>query len=265
MITRVITAIIALVVFIPIMIIGGIAMQIFISIMAVLGVFELFRMRGLEVRSLEGAFAILGAFFLVFPLHEYFGVLPTDGNWLLFFVTVLGCLAMVVISKNTYTFEDAGFPVLVSLYVGVGFQYLVKARLHNVYALFLALLIVWATDIGAYMVGRKYGKHKLAPDISPNKTIEGSVGGVVSAVIVVMIFLFFFPARETFDLSFVYIAIMSVVFSIAAQFGDLVESAFKRYYNVKDSGKLLPGHGGILDRFDSLLFVFPLMHLFGIF
>lgn len=128
-------------------------------------------------------------------------------------------------------------------------------------ALLYALFIVWLTDSGAYMIGRKLGRHKLAPHISPNKTWEGSVGGTVVATIVVSVFWYFFPFGGH---SLTTMVILTLIFSIVGQLGDLVESALKRYYGVKDSGKILPGHGGILDRFDSLLLVLPVIHLFGL-
>ncbi|MDR0922588.1 MAG: phosphatidate cytidylyltransferase [Lactobacillales bacterium] len=263
--TRVITAVVALAVFVPIVVKGGLFIQILAALMATVGVYELFRMKNLDVRSFEGVLSILGAIFLVFPFQNYLSFLPENGSWYLFYLTVLILLGALVISKNSYTIEEAGFPVITSLYVGVGFQSFVLARQDSLQALFFALFIVWATDIGAYMFGRKFGKHKLAPEVSPNKTIEGSAGGILSAVVVAAIFLFIYPAKDTFNLSTPYILIMTVVFSIFGQFGDLVESSIKRYFDVKDSGNILPGHGGILDRFDSLLFVFPIMHLLGVF
>ena len=141
---------------------------------------------------------------------------------------------------------------------------MIDARLVNVDKVLLALFIVWATDSGAYLGGTRYGRRKLLPKVSPNKTIEGSIGGILSAVLVSAIFMFIRPQVAT-PYSFVTMLLLTVVFSIAGQFGDLVESAITRHFGVKDSGKFIPGHGGVLDRFDSLLFVFPLMHLFGLF
>ena len=123
-------------------------------------------------------------------------------------------------------------------------------------------MIVWITDSGAYLIGRKLGKHKLAPHVSPNKTWEGSIGGSLVSVIVVGLYLAFSPVKFAYGLPIMLL--LTVVLSVGGQIGDLIESAFKRHYGVKDSGKILPGHGGILDRFDSLLFVLPLMHLFGL-
>jgi phosphatidate cytidylyltransferase len=100
------------------------------------------------------------------------------------------------------------------------------------------------------------GKRKLWPDISPNKTIEGSVGGIVCGVIVALLFAFLSPLTE----SPLHLMVIGLVLSIFGQVGDLVESAFKRHYGVKDSGNILPGHGGVLDRTDSWLFVFPILY-----
>ena len=116
-------------------------------------------------------------------------------------------------------------------------------------------VVVWSTDIGAYMIGRKIGKHKLWPVISPNKTWEGSIGAVICALICSAIYVALVPMNQPQ----VTMIILAFFLSIVGQMGDLVESAYKRFYGVKDSGKILPGHGGILDRFDSMLFVLPVM------
>ena len=147
------------------------------------------------------------------------------------------------------------------LYIGMGFHYFVAARADSLTVLLYALFIVWCTDSGAYIFGRLFGKHKLAPRISPNKTWEGSVYGSIAATIICTAFVYFYPIA---GYSITKMFFITIFLSIAGQFGDLIESALKRYYGVKDSGKILPGHGGILDRFDSLLFVLPMLHLVGI-
>ncbi len=126
----------------------------------------------------------------------------------------------------------------------------------------LPLLLTWATDIGAFFVGRTLGGRKLIPAVSPGKTVSGAIGGIVMSVIVAWLYvaLALRPAAQL-ALTPVGIVVAGVVISIAAQIGDLVESLFKREAGVKDSGSLLPGHGGVLDRIDSLLFVLPTAHL----
>jgi len=264
--TRVITAVVALVFFLPIIVIGGLPLSILVTVMAGVGVYELFHMHKLDIKSFEGVLALIGTSVLVFPLPKYVDFLPeTSGQFLLFFLVVMFLLGAGVISKNSYSIDEAAFPVIISLYVGVGFSALVAARYASLQVLFLALFIVWATDIGAYLVGCKYGRHKLWPEVSPNKTIEGALGGIASAFVVTLVFVFLFKAEDYFNHTALAVLLLSLLFSIVAQFGDLVESSIKRHFDVKDSGKILPGHGGVLDRFDSLLFVLPLMQLFGLF
>lgn len=263
---RVITAVIALIIFIPIIVYGGLAIELAAGFLACVALFELFKMKGLALRSFEGIVSLLATLSLVLPLSDWVSFLPQEkGDFSLFYFFVMVLLATQVLSKNRYTIEEAAFPVLASLYVGMGFHFFVEARMKSLIVLLFALFIVWATDIGAYMIGRQIGKRKLIPEISPNKTVEGAIGGVVSALVVALIYLLIFPGKEYFGLPSGILFLCTAFFSCAGQFGDLVESAIKRHYNVKDSGNILPGHGGILDRFDSLLFVFPLMHLFQLF
>lgn len=261
---RVITAVIALALFIPIIYFGGLPLQLTACLLAAVGVYELFRMKGLEIKSLEGVVAILGTLALVFPFDKYIDF--EIGSLNLFYLAVMVLLSMAVVSKNTYSIDEAAFPVLVSLYVGMGFKYFVVARgdSDSLVVLMFGLFVVWATDIGAYLVGRQFGKNKLAPAISPNKTLEGSLGGIISAVVVALIYLLFFNVKAIFGYNLFVMLLLTIILSMVGQLGDLVESAYKRHYGVKDSGKILPGHGGILDRFDSMLFVFPIMHLLGI-
>jgi phosphatidate cytidylyltransferase len=123
-------------------------------------------------------------------------------------------------------------------------------------------LVTWATDIGAYFVGRTIGGRKLMPSVSPGKTVSGAIGGVVVTVLVAWVYVRFAlrPAAQL-ALSAAGIIVFGVVISIVAQIGDLFESLLKREAGVKDSSKLLPGHGGVLDRLDSLFFVLPVAHL----
>jgi phosphatidate cytidylyltransferase len=117
---------------------------------------------------------------------------------------------------------------------------------------FLVMLIVWATDTGAYFAGRKLGKHKLMPSVSPAKTIEGLAGGLLTTMIVVAGVMYVAPEQELGLL-----VVVTLITALSSAFGDLSESMFKRAANIKDSGTILPGHGGILDRIDSLTAALP--------
>lgn len=260
---RVIFAGVALAIFIPLVLMGGLPFQIGVGLLAMLGVHEMLRMKGLPTATVEGVLAMLAAFVLTLPLETYLPYLPVDGNVVAYGLVVFLLLGATVFGAS-YSFEDAAYPIAASFYVGLGFNALIDARLVSADKVFLALLIVWATDSGAYLVGTQYGRRKLLPAVSPNKTVEGSLGGIAAAVLVAAVYMLF-RRQAALPYSFLTMLILTAVFSVAGQFGDLVESAIKRHFGVKDSGKFIPGHGGVLDRFDSLLFVFPLMHFFGLF
>ncbi len=127
---------------------------------------------------------------------------------------------------------------------------------------FFVLFVTWVSDTSAFFVGRRLGRHKLAPNISPGKTWEGAIGGVCGAII--MSILFF--TSTLFQLPIIYwqVILLSVLVSVFGQLGDLVESLFKRNTGVKDSGKLMPGHGGVLDRIDSVVFAGAVVYYYVI-
>ena len=129
---------------------------------------------------------------------------------------------------------------------------------HGAKLVMFVCLLVWAADSGAYFSGKSFGKHKMAPAVSPNKTIEGLIGGIITAVIIAWIFADLFDIQFTSPLHMIVITLVTVVISVL---GDLVESMFKRVSGVKDSSNLIPGHGGILDRIDSLTAAFPVFAL----
>lgn len=254
----------ALALFVPLMVWGGVLAQLAVGLLAMLAVAELLKMRQISPTSVEGVLSMLGALVLTLPLENYLTFLPTGGNYAAFAMVVLFILGATVLQFGTYTFDDAVYPIASSFYIGLGFHSLLLAQMDSLPKLFFALILVWVTDSGAYLLGRQFGKKKLAPRVSPNKSVEGFVGGLLSAVIFAAIYLLIFPKVKA-DYPYLVMLILTALFSTTAQFGDLVESALKRHFGVKDSGRLLPGHGGILDRFDSIIFVFPIMHFFGLF
>jgi phosphatidate cytidylyltransferase len=255
---RIVTAIIAAAVFLPIVIYGGLPFIFLTYLMASVGLYELLKMRNIRLFTLPGILSL--ALLWIFLLPNEFQHVISNLNYTkieLAFIVVLLFLTYTVATKNKFTFEDVGFSVIGTIYVGIGFFYFMETRDAGRVYIFYSLFMIWATDSGAYFIGKALGKRKLWPEISPNKTIEGSIGGVVCAVIVAILFSIF----TDIDVSLIPLLLITIVLSIFGQIGDLVESALKRHFNVKDSGRILPGHGGILDRFDSLLFVWPLISL----
>ena len=260
--TRVITAIVALAIFLPILYVGGIWIQVAASVLAVIAAAEVVLMRKTLLVDFGAILTMVGALVMTLPVGLWDAIqapVVLHRSSLLYIFVIL-MLLHTVIAKNKFSFEDAGVFTLTMMYVGMGFGMMVAARNAGLDTLMFPFLIVWLTDSGAYMIGRKLGKHKLTK-ISPNKTWEGSIGGTVVAVIAAAVYTYFFPQAYSWPV----MIIISIVLSVAGQFGDLIESGLKRFYKVKDSGNVLPGHGGILDRFDSMLIVLPLMYLIGLF
>jgi phosphatidate cytidylyltransferase len=155
--------------------------------------------------------------------------------------------------------DQAGLIFIGIVYLGLGFHYIMETRLLDSHGLFWTLLVligIWSADSGAYFGGVLFGKHLLWPAISPKKTYEGAIGGIILAVLVTLIFSYANPDL----LSLTQAVILGVVISIVGQLGDFIQSAYKRAKGIKDTGALLPGHGGVLDRVDSWLIVFPFVH-----
>lgn len=151
--------------------------------------------------------------------------------------------------------------ILTTFYLTSSFIFLISIANTNYkftpFLLLGAFILIWINDTGAYLVGKNFGKQKLFPSISPKKTVEGFLGGLFLACVAS-----YFIAEFTETLDFSYWLILSIVVSVFGTLGDLIESKFKRQANVKDSGVIMPGHGGLLDRLDSIIFVAPLFYLF---
>lgn len=255
---RIISAFVFGIIFLPLTILGGFSISILAYFLATVALFEILRMKKIAITSVPGIIALLTMWVLMIPtsfdLSQFILLEKTS----VFVIALLLLLTYSVVVKNSFDYENAAFVFLSIFYVGVGFYYFIEIRDIGLVYAFFPLFTIWATDSGAYFIGRKIGKNKLWPEISPNKTIEGSIGGVVCAVIVGIIFILF----TSIDLTIAKMLILAIILSIFGQIGDLVESGLKRHFGVKDSGKIMPGHGGILDRFDSLLFVWPLFYFF---
>ncbi len=175
---------------------------------------------------------------------------------LLFFPFIFMAFIYELIAQSESPFGNVAFIVLGMVYIGAPFALLdfIAFEGNTFYAntIFGLLLMTWFNDTGAYIVGSKFGKTKLLPRISPNKTWEGSLGGVFFTFLTALVLCQIFPERHAVDW-FVLAAIVAVFGSV----GDLIESMLKRSVGVKDSGNLLPGHGGVLDRFDAFIFQLP--------
>ncbi|MCP4721432.1 MAG: phosphatidate cytidylyltransferase [Desulfobacteraceae bacterium] len=192
------------------------------------------------------------------------------GSWqVLFLVLALNLLilSVFVLSEfptDPHIFDTISKQALGIVYIPVALSLLIflKELEGGTFWIIWMLIVIFANDTGAFYTGTFFGKHKLAPNISPNKTIEGSMGGIVTSMIFGFIFsLIFF---DSLSLAFLTIP-CSFLMAVAGQIGDLFESAMKRASHIKDSGRILPGHGGMLDRIDGLLLAVPVLYVYLVF
>jgi len=191
---------------------------------------------------------------LIFPLSFYFA--PQLGS-VFIFVFLIICYMYHLDHMETFTPIGLALTFLAVIYISYSFSHLLllRERDQGFWLVFYVFVAVWGTDTGAYFIGSKFGKHKMAPVISPNKTWEGFIGGLVTSTLAIWVFLTFVPLKNARLL-----ILITPLVSLGAQLGDLFESSIKRFAQTKDSGNLLPGHGGVLDRFDSMLWAAPLTY-----
>lgn len=260
--TRIITAVVALLVFVPLVIIGKLPLLVLTILLGMVAMSEVLRMTHTLLVSFEAIISYIGVIAIILPKNFWlndFWPATVNSQTVIYGLAFL-FLARTVFAKKSFNFQDAGTLYLAMVYIGTGFHYFYQADYRGLPVLFFGLLTVWLTDSFAYFVGKAFGQHKLSPRLSPNKTWEGSVGGSVIAIVVVVIL---YVSTGWLEYNAFDLAIFALILSLAGQIGDLIESALKRHFRVKDSGRILPGHGGILDRFDSMLVVMPLMAVLG--
>lgn len=255
---RIITALVIGIIMIPFILYGSWPLLILLLLLTYRTMFEFLRMKNIQSKSVEGLL-IYFAVTCVVLMRQVVSWIPDQMNeYYIFAFIVFLILTFATLDRN-FNYDDAGFSVLGIIYVGFGFYSMYHIREASLALLLFIVLSTWASDSGAYLIGKNIGKRKLAPSLSPNKTVEGSIAGILFAMIMAVIFLLF----AQFTYSNIIMVLMAGIISIAGQLGDLIESGLKREYNIKDSGRILPGHGGFLDRFDSLLFAMSMCVILG--
>ncbi|KPV39820.1 phosphatidate cytidylyltransferase [Alicyclobacillus ferrooxydans] len=247
---RVITATLGVVVVVIAMALGDTAWRLLVYVGAMWAMIEFV---GLAQQRWYGLLSICA---YVVVSYALFSRSPVSAHSLVVVLAVF--LAVPVLLQNRISVQQATFVLVGALYIGLGGSSLTAMRSvpHGWQWLLIYLLAIWSTDTAAYFVGRSVGGRKLLPAVSPNKTVSGSVGGLVAAIVIPTVL----GVILISPVGWWKYAVVGLVASVAGQVGDLIESAYKRTSGVKDSGRLLPGHGGMLDRVDSLLFAAPLVY-----
>ena len=290
MIVRIISGIVGIAIAAVIIQLGGLPFAAFAMLLSLIGWYEYSKMmkaKGIDITFISGALTLIVMLCCAWlgNTEELLAVL-TLGMLLIFLMTVIlhgsvrpidACASIagvlyiglpfahlillrflddesqVVPMDSIMELTDKGLPTVVNALEGLmSFNFDVGSAL-----IWILFICTWSSDTFAYFVGVAIGSHKLASSISPNKTIEGFIGGVVGTTAMAILVGHFF-----FNFPFIEMAILGFILAIVATLGDLVESVIKRFTGVKDSGILLPGHGGMLDRFDSIFFTAPIFYYF---
>lgn len=253
---RIVSAVILIAVLLPFLIIGGTPFVILMSVLGVLGLYELLKVRGNVKKKFPVVMRILAYLMTVFLIVNNASSidLQYDLDYRLVSAIIFLFLVPMVFINNSkkYNLNDALFLVGSVVFIGLSFNLLTVIRNFNVAYIIYLLLITTMTDSFALFTGMFIGKHKLAPEISPKKTIEGAIGGSLMGTIVATAF---YTTVINSSIPLVFVILITLALTVVGQIGDLAFSAIKRYYGQKDFSDLIPGHGGILDRFDSLVFV----------
>lgn len=240
-------------------VIGGDLLFWGLLVLSLIGLIEFYRTLKLNKTS----FGIIGyVACIAYYLFIYFNI----NNYLfLFIIFLLLIMLAYVIKFPKYNIEQVSFVFVGLFYVAIMLSFIYKVRILDggAYLVWLIFISAWGSDTCAYCVGSLFGKRKFLPKLSPKKSLEGCIGGIVGAAFIGFLY------GLIFENLFTYISNPKVLFaiicgsaSIISQLGDLAASAIKRNHNIKDYGKLIRGHGGILDRFDSIIFVAPVVYYF---
>lgn len=253
---RVASAIVMVLIFVPFLIMGGIPFTILMAVLGVLGLYELLKIRGDVKKKFPVVMRLLAYLMTIFLIVNNANSidLQYDLDYRLVSLIIFIFLAPMVFINNSkkYNLNDALFLVGSVVFIGLSFNLLTVIRNFNIAYIIYLFLITTMTDTFALFTGMFIGKHKLAPEISPKKTIEGAVGGSIMGTLIATAF---YTTVISSSVPLVFLILITLALTAVGQIGDLAFSSIKRYYGKKDFSDLIPGHGGILDRLDSLVFV----------
>ena len=256
-VTRLCSGIVLVALILATVVTGGYVLFGFNFLISMLAVYELYKVLGIEktVPGITGYVALIGYYALIFTDK-------TQYTFMLIIVFLICLLAEYVFMFPKFKTEQISNALMCMLYGGVllSYIYLIRNGNNGAYTVWLIFLCSWASDTCAYVAGVAFGKHKMAPVLSPKKSIEGAVGGVIGAALLGAIYAAIFSSHINLSVHpVIAFAIICAVGALISMVGDLAASAIKRNHGIKDYGKLIPGHGGIMDRFDSVIYVAPII------
>ena len=266
-VTRLLSGILLMVIALVTLITGGNLLFFVLLLISLIGMTELYKVFGIEKKP-PGIIGYIAAA-AYYGLLYFEAQLPGDKlNWfMLLFMALLICeMASLVFAYPKYNTQQIFAAFFGVLYVAVMLSFIYRTRLLDggVFTVWLVFVCSWGCDTCAYCVGKLIGKHKMAPVLSPKKSVEGGIGGIVGAALIGVLYALAINHWGGAGADIVQYAVIGGAGGAISQIGDLAASAIKRYHNIKDYGKLIPGHGGILDRFDSVIFTAPIIYYLAV-
>lgn len=262
-ITRLISGIVVLFLAVVTMIIGGNVFFIFVGLLSLIGIYELYKTDNIHLNPI-GLIGYLGTFFYLIAV--YIGM--NQGPLLAIIVTLLALMSLYVFTFPTYHVDQIMYGLFGVVYVTVLMTclYQIREMTDGLYLIPLVFVCAWGNDTCAYCVGMLIGKHKMAPKLSPKKSVEGFFGGIIGAALLGYLYGAVLGGHlSTLSNPALYCSVMCGLGALIAVVGDLAASAIKRDKGIKDYGRLIPGHGGVLDRFDSILFTAPVVYFLAMY
>lgn len=256
--TRLLSGIILLAIMITVVITGGNVLFAVLLTISLIGMTELYKVIGMD-KSLPGFLGYAAG--LSYYVLVYFEA--TEYQLMVFIFFLLLLMLFYVFYYPKYRIEQLAVTFFGLFYVSIMLSFIYQVRIleGGIWIVWLIFIGAWGSDTCAYAVGILLGKHKLAPKLSPKKSIEGSIGGIVGSALIGFLYATVCRNHITgIDQPQLMYAIIGACSSVLSQLGDLAASAIKRNHDIKDYGKLIPGHGGILDRFDSIIFTAPIVY-----
>lgn len=236
----------------------------FVLVLSLIGIFELNKVLknvGYKPIAWIEYLGCLQIFFMGSIIPEAYKVLLIK---IIVPIAIIGAFAYMIVGTVKRTVIDVALTIFAVIYVPFMFSFmkLIMELNNGRYYFMFVLCGAFVSDTFAYLIGSRFGRTKLCPEISPNKTVEGSIGGIIGVIISYTILALIGKYALYMNINVYYWVFIAIIAAIAGQFGDLTASAIKRMCKIKDFGNIMPGHGGVLDRFDSVMFVAPIVYAF---
>jgi len=280
---RIVTSVIGLPILIVIVYFGGIPLQVGFLVLSCIALTEFYsalenssassndsKIAEFPVHGRKALFRRISVNYISYVFTViYYLLLPQVYNKPYFFILITAFIIVLMVTMVLFfgkvNIMDCAIALFGFFYTAfpLSFVYMIRDYKYGAYFVWLVFITAFGCDVFAYFTGRAIGRHKLAPELSPKKTVEGAAGGVIGACLLSVLFgMFIYKRFHLTEINAkIIFALVGIIGAVFATFGDLAASTVKRYTKIKDFGKIFPGHGGVLDRFDSVIFAAPMMYL----